>query len=162
MINEHDITKLMLNKIRSYTLIKEADELGQDTENQMSGERVNISIDNIIFSGKLKDIEVDFTMNYNKQLGLIINTANLKLDDGNQTIQELSKLNIFYKQWIESWVQRLEDNKEIGDKQIVIIKDGTLNSSLDEFTKQYWEEDEKKIKQVVSNSIEFNNYIINP
>jgi hypothetical protein len=162
MINEHDITKLMLNKIRSYTLIKEADELGQNTENQMNGERVNISIDNIIFSGKLKDIEVDFTMNYNKQLGLIINTANLKLDDGNQTIQELSKLNIFYKQWIESWVQRLEDNKEFGDKQIVIIKDGTLNSSLDEFTKQYWEEDEKKIKQVVSNSIEFNNYIINP
>lgn len=162
MINEHDITKSMLNKIRTYTLIKEADELGQNPETEMNGERVNISIDNIIFSGKLKDIEVDFTMNYNKQLGLIINTANLKLDDGNQTIQELSKLNIFYKQWIESWVQRLEDNKEFGDKQVIIIKNGNLNNNLDEFTKQYWEEDDKKIKQVVSNSIEFNNYIVNP
>lgn len=162
MINEHDITKSMLNKIRTYTLIKEADEMGQNPENEMNGERVNISIDNIIFSGKLKDIEVDFTMNYNKQLGLIINTANLKLDDGNQTIQELSKLNIFYKQWIESWVQRLEDNKEFGDKQVIIVKNGNLNNNLDEFTKQYWEEDEKKIKQVVSNSIEFNNYIVNP
>lgn len=162
MINEHDITKSMLNKIRTYTLIKEADEMGQNPENEVNGERVNISIDNIIFSGKLKDIEVDFTMNYNKQLGLIINTANLKLDDGNQTIQELSKLNIFYKQWIESWVQRLEDNKEFGDKQVIIVKNGNLNNNLDEFTKQYWEEDEKKIKQVVSNSIEFNNYIVNP
>lgn len=162
MINEHDITKSMLNKIRTYTLIKEADEMGQNPENEVNGERVNISIDNIIFSGKLKDIEVDFTMNYNKQLGLIINTANLKLDDGNQTIQELSKLNIFYKQWIESWVQRLEDNKEFGNKQVIIVKNGNLNNNLDEFTKQYWEEDEKKIKQVVSNSIEFNNYIVNP
>jgi hypothetical protein len=136
--------------------------LGQNPETEVNGERVNISIDNIIFSGKLKDIEVDFTMNYNKQLGLIINTANLKLDDGNQTIQELSKLNIFYKQWIESWVQRLEDNKEFGDKQVIIVKNGNLNNNLDEFTKQYWEEDDKKIKQVVSNSIEFNNYIVNP
>lgn len=162
MINEHDITKSILNKIRSYKLIKEADELDQNQEQDTTGEKVNVTVNNIVFSGKLKDIDVSFVMNYDKQLGLIVNAVNLKLDDTNKTTQELIKLNVYYKQWIDLWVQRLEENNQIGDDEIIILRNGILNNRLDDFIKGYWDEDKNNIRKIVTNTIEFDDYIINP
>lgn len=128
MINEHDITKNMLESIRNQAnsgkgLINESTEEAQDlsggelaeeekkfmdivTSRVEFGEfKIHPGANNVIFSGKLDNgIEWQFS----KTDGLFINASNIELDD--EGLETLRKLNGYYQNWSDEWAEKL--NKE--------------------------------------------------
>ena len=149
-MNDFDITRKMLNVIRE----------SKAKKTLLNEQEVNPSIKNVVLVGKLTDISLEFTMNYDTTIGLTVNTtAILKLEDSG--VEELRKLNVFYKQWCDSWVKRLQ---EINSSETINIinKNEEGVASLENNEYEYiWNEDKQKFA-TVTDRVEFYQYTINP
>lgn len=158
MINEHDMTKKMLN------LIREAAGDMQPMDNQASNELSNPNseggpVNNIAISGELPS-GVQFTMNYKENLGITIIAPELtKLEI--EMIQDLSQLLGLQKTFRQKWNER-GGNTNLGKKQIVIFR---LNDGQQEFgpdNSKAWFDEDVTMFAPVSDDITFTSYIINP
>lgn len=146
MINEHDMTRKMLNLIREATngldpienqvpvpqnsLTPKPEEEGpqgniqqtssEDNIKQVSSDEINDGpVNNIAIIGKLPS-NIEFTMNYNEDAGVYINIKE-QIQLNQDIIDDLAKLIALQKPFRDKWNER-GANSNLGKKQIIIFK----------------------------------------
>jgi len=126
LINEHDMTKKMIDTIRggyktllneqedSSINLKAGDQVFDDELKKFSDTvdpRVEFTLfniypndQNVIITGKL-DIGIEFRMSKKDTDGLKIKTDNMDVNSDNTNI--LNKLNGYYQNWVRDWAEKL-------------------------------------------------------
>lgn len=128
MINEHDITKKMLGKIRN--IVTEQTNNGINLKETNKGEfdsemkKFTETIDpmayfydfmiypndrNVIVGGMLSN-DIEFVMSLKQDSGLTIKTSDnnfIKVD--NDVIKMLTRLNGYYTNWVKEWATKLKE-----------------------------------------------------
>jgi hypothetical protein len=186
MINEHDMTRKMLNLIREATngldpienqvpvpqnslTPPAAEEPTQEQPQQTStGEDKGGPVSNITISGELPS-GVQFTMNYRENVGVqIVIPEQITLEK--EVVEDLSQLLGLEKPFRDKWNER-GANTNLGKKQINIYQ---VVSEEDEngntVTKQVygpdnskaWYDEDIMLFNPVSDQITFTSYIVNP
>ena len=133
LINEHDLTKKMLNAIRNNKLLKEQEEEQSDvitpSENDSTYseevKKISDSVDPRVQITKFKiyprDRDVQFEGRLDSGINFFMSTKAMKLsisitdDQGNATriyldndlVKTIQKLNGFYENWTREWAQKL-------------------------------------------------------
>ncbi len=133
LINEHDLTKKMLNAIRGNKLLKEQEEDQSDvitpSENDSTYseevKKISDSVDPRVQITKFKiyprDRDVQFEGRLDSGINFFMSTKAMKLsisitdDQGNATriyldndlVKTIQKLNGFYENWTREWAQKL-------------------------------------------------------
>jgi hypothetical protein len=118
-LNEHDITKSMLNVIREGVTNDVIDLTGGELQKQHDlfrdaiSPRVDFNVfkiypnnKNVVFSGKFQDMNgMEFQFSLEDTEGLYINASNLQLTD--EVMTRLQRLKGFYKNWADEWSNKL-------------------------------------------------------
>jgi len=185
MINEHDMTRKMLNLIReatngldpienqvpvpqnSLTPAPEA-EPNQEVPQQVSAEDKGGPVSNVTISGELPS-GVEFTMNYRENIGVqIVIPEQITLEK--EVVEDLSQLLGLEKQFRDKWNER-GANTNLGKKQINIYQVVTEeDENGNTVTKQVygpdnckaWYDEDIMLFNPVSDQITFSTYIVNP
>jgi hypothetical protein len=127
MLNEHDITKKMLNVIRdssNKSLVTESSDndsidvnkMDMDSElskiTQQVSPRIKINSfkiypkdSNAVLSGFIQDMDLDFSFTLSETDGLYTDSDNLQLTDNTTTV--LNKLRGYYKNWVKDWSKKM-------------------------------------------------------
>jgi hypothetical protein len=127
MINEHDITKKMINVMRdtsNKSLVTENSEndaidvnkIDMDAElakiTQQVSPRIKINSfkiyprdSNAVMSGFIQDMDLDFSFTLAETDGLYTNSDNLQLTDNTTAV--LNKLRGYYKNWVKDWSKKM-------------------------------------------------------
>lgn len=127
MLNEHDITKKMLNVMRdssNKSLVTESSDndsidvnkMDMDAElskiTQQVSPRIKINSfkvyprdSNAVMSGFIPDMDLDFSFTLSETDGLYTNSDNLQLTDN--TTSTLNKLRGYYKNWVKEWAKKM-------------------------------------------------------
>lgn len=126
-LDEHDITKSMLNIIREGnfgnkdTIDLDGGELKKQQNlfrNQVTsgvefgGFKLYPNSNNAVFTGKLTDYRTDFQMTLNEEDGLFINASQTKLSDEAYVV--LGHLRGFYKNWKKEWQEKMQTEYKAG------------------------------------------------
>lgn len=185
MINEHDMTRKMLNLIReatsgldpidnqvpvpqnSLTPAPEA-EPKQEAPQQTSDESKGGPVNNITISGELPS-GVEFTMNYRENIGVqIVIPEQITLEK--EVVEDLSQLLGLEKPFRDKWNER-GANTNLGKKQIEVYRTVTEeDENGNTVTKQVygpdnskgWYDEDIMLFNPVSDQITFTSYIVNP
>ena len=118
-IDEHDMTKKMLNIIREGTSTGDAiDVSGPDLKDeqaqfmQIVSKSVQFNVfkvypnaRNVVMSGTIPDLNMEFQCILEGLNGLYINVNNMQLSDDAMTV--LQHLTGYYKRWHDEWAQKL-------------------------------------------------------
>jgi hypothetical protein len=113
-LDEHDITKKMLNRIREGAVQQNFQEItGPELTEEEDKFRSIVASDatfnpfkvfpdeqNAIFSGKLKD-GLEFQMSLEKDDSIFISVDNLQLTDA--VVKKINAIRGFYKNWYDDW-----------------------------------------------------------
>ena len=183
MINEHDITRKMLNLIREATngldpitnqapvpqnSLTPTQEPTQEPTQTNSQDIKGGPVDNIAISGELPS-GVQFTMNYRENIGITISVAEpIKLEK--DIVEDLSQLIGLQNSFRDKWNER-GANTNLGKQQLVIYKLSVVqDENGNNVTKQEygpdnskaWYDDDVLLFNPVSDQITFSSYIINP
>ena len=183
MINEHDITKKMLNLIREATNgldpitnqkpvpqnnLTPTQEPTQEVTQQTNNDTQGGPVDNIRISGELPS-GVEFTMNYRENVGVqIVIPEQITLEK--EIVEDLSQLLGLEKPFRDKWNER-GANTNLGKKQIEIYKIVTEeDENGNTVTKQVygpdnskaWYDEDIMLFNPVSDQITFTTYIVNP
>lgn len=142
MINEHDITKKMLNLIREATMtnnvgtqntnqqITDVNQETSDVNNIENGEKI-VSIDIIEMKFSMDNIIYTFNSDSDE---ITINTGSDEVSTSSEYADNIKKLNDFFKiNWKPKWFDtRINDVKhDKKGEEIFIVKDGNKNSNYD-------------------------------
>jgi hypothetical protein len=183
MINEHDMTRKMLNLIREATngldpienqvpvpqnsLTPKTEEQPQQPQ-QTSVEDKGGPVSNITISGELPS-GVEFTMNYRENVGVqIVIPEQITLEK--EVVEDLSQLLGLEKPFRDKWNER-GANTNLGKKQINIFQVVTEeDENTNTVTKQVygpdnskaWYDEDIMLFNPVSDQITFTSYIVNP
>lgn len=126
-INEHDITKKMLNTIRENTGVDQ-NGAGQDGVIELNGEERNAEeqkfreiidastqfnvfniypeANNVVFGGVIQGMGgIEFQMTLEDTNGLYITGSNIQITD--EVAEKIKKLKGFYDNWKAEWFQKL-------------------------------------------------------
>lgn len=184
MINEHDMTRKMLNLIREATtgldpidnqvpvpqnsLTPQPEEQPNEPTQVSSQEAKGGPVTNIAISGELPS-GVQFTMNYRENIGITVSVPEpIKLDK--EIVKDLSQLMALEVPFREKWNER-GANSNLGKEQINIFKLVTIeDENGNTVTKQEygpdnskgWYDEDVMLFNPVSDQITFTSYIINP
>lgn len=122
-INEHDITKKMLNKIRENSNVQQSNGVIQlsgeerNTEEQKFREIIDASTkftvfniypeaNNVVFGGIIQGMGgIEFQMSLEDANGLYITGNNIQITD--EVAEKIKKLKGFYDNWKTEWFQKL-------------------------------------------------------
>lgn len=118
-IDEHDMTKKMLNIIREGTSTNDAvDVVGTELKSEQSqfmqivsksvqfnSFKVYPNTRNAILTGTISDLNLQFQCTLEGINGLYINVNNMQLSD--DTMEVLQHLTGYYKRWHDEWAQKL-------------------------------------------------------
>lgn len=120
-IDEHDMTKKMLNIIRENanpandSIDLNGPELKSEQTKFMDQitPRVDFNVfkiypnaNNVVFSGKFQDMNgMEFQMSLEETDGLYINVSNLQMTD--EALKRLQVLRGYYKNWANEWANKL-------------------------------------------------------
>ena len=161
MINEHDMTKKMLNLIReaidnnqgSIGLGEPDAPVDSAAPNEEGGPVTNIALTCVLPSG------IQFTVNYDENSGVtIINPEQIELD--NDILKQESQLLTLRKQFVQIWLER-GAQKDFGKKQRIIFKNGQYGNGPDD--KNWFETDTAIFEDIISKTnLTWLSYIINP
>ena len=181
MVNEHDMTRKMLNLIREATTgldpidnqvpvaknsLTPTEQLTQEaqTDEQSQGGPVN----NIAISGELPS-GIQFTMNYRENIGVVISIPE-QITLEKEVVEDLSQLLGLEKPFRDKWNER-GANTNLGKKQMVIYKVGNgqddngnvvTNPEYGPDNAKAWYDEDITLFNPVSDQITFSSYIINP
>ena len=187
MINEHDMTRRMLNLIREATngldpienqvpvpqnsLTPQPEQQAQEPQEptQVSNEEAKGGpVSNITISGELPS-GVEFTMNYRENVGVqIVIPEQITLEK--EVVEDLSQLLGLEKPFRDKWNER-GANTNLGKKQIDIYQVVTEeDENGNTITKQVygpdnskaWYDEDIMLFNPVSDQITFSSYIVNP
>ena len=184
MIDEHDMTRKMLNLIREATnglepienqvpvpqnsLTPRPEQQTQEPAQVSSEEAKGGPVSNITISGELPS-GVEFTMNYRENVGVqIVIPEQITLEK--EVVEDLSQLLGLEKPFRDKWNER-GANTNLGKKQIDIYKVVTEeDENGNTVTKQVygpdnskaWYDEDIMLFNPVSDQITFSSYIVNP
>lgn len=183
MINEHDMTRKMLNLIREATtgldpidnqvpvpqnsLTPPAEEK-QATTQVSNQEAKGGPVNNIAISGELPS-GIKFTMNYRENVGVTISIVE-SIMLTKEVVEDLSQLIALQKPFRDKWNERGANNN-LGKEQMVIFKLATVEDENGNVTtkQEYgpdnskaWYDEDIMLFNPVSDQITFTSYIINP
>lgn len=184
MINEHDMTKKMLNLIREATngldpidnqvpvpqnsLTPQPEQQPQEPSQISNEEAKGGPVENIAITGELPS-GIQFTMNYRENIGITISVVEpIKLEK--TIVEDLSQLIALQKPFNDKWNER-GANSNLGKKQINIFKLVTVeDENGNTVTKQEygpdnskaWYDEDIMLFNPVSDQITFSSYIVNP
>lgn len=125
LINEHDITKMMLNKINESKLVKEQEgENVEMSDNTLTGSELKAQEDkfvqvvsprvtfnelkvypddnNVFWSGEF-DSGISWQMSKNDEL--VIDADNVTIDD--EELEMINKLKKYREVWVDEWSEKL-------------------------------------------------------
>jgi len=143
-LNEHDITRNMLNTIRRKPMISEGvinENLNQNNDEEdltsselseeqagfrdavsprvdFTGFKVYPNTKNVVFSGKFENMgELEWQFTLEDADGLYISAENVPISD--DAITTLKKLKGYYDNWADDWAQKLatEYNRDSSDDE---------------------------------------------
>ena len=154
MLNEHDMTKKMLNIIRESLIKEDNGQMSSSVEPETQENNANPVFSDVILTLDIEGIQ--YTIRYDGNNSIDLSTPNgepVQIDD--ETVKIQSQLKNFRNIWIEKWSNRKNEVKnESGDELVLKPTNGITDNSY-----PYFNEDLQILKKI-NPKVEIVNYVV--